>query len=139
MALVPCPDPAQLRNLVGMGVEKAQAVRGGGCPAAFAALGPTLATPIKILGSWAAELSDPGPKLGLHRSIDLLGRSVKARPDQGAITHQEREQFSTGFRFTGMAFHHPINKVNQAIGGVGRGGQGAFDSLFHQGNPRFSQ
>jgi len=74
--------------------------------------------------------------LGLHQSIDLLGRSVKARPDQGASTHQEREQFSTGFCFTGMAFHHPINQVNQAIGGVGRG---AFDSLFHQGNPRFSQ
>ena len=88
--------------------------------------------------SRAAELSDPGPKLGLHQSIDLLGRSVKARPDQGAITHQEREQFSTGFCFTGMAFHHPINQVNQAIGGVGRG-QGAFDSLFHQGSPRFSQ
>jgi len=77
--------------------------------------------------------------LGLHQSIDLLGRSVKARPDQGASTHQEREQFSTGFCFTGMAFHHPINQVNQAIGGVGRGGRRAFDSLFHQGNPRFSQ
>ena len=82
-------------------------------------------------------LSDPGPKLGLHRSIDLLGRSVKARPDQRAITHQEREQFSAGFCFTGMAFHHPVYQVNQAIGGVGRGGQGAFDSLFHQGIPRF--
>jgi hypothetical protein len=77
--------------------------------------------------------------LGLHRSIYLLGRSVKARSDQGAITRQEREQFSTGFRFTGMAFQHAIYQVNQAIGGVGRGGQGAFDSLFHQGSPRFSQ
>jgi hypothetical protein len=38
-----------------------------------------------------------------------------------------------------MAFHHPINQVNQVIGGVGRGGQGAFDSLFHHGSPRFSQ
>jgi hypothetical protein len=36
-------------------------------------------------------LSDPDPKLGLHQSIDLLGRFVKARPDQQAITHQERE------------------------------------------------
>jgi hypothetical protein len=69
-------------------------------------------------------LSDPGPKLGLHQSIDLLGRSVKARPDQRAITHQEREQFSAGFCFTWMAFHHPVYQVNQAIGGVGRGGQG---------------
>jgi len=55
------------------------------------------------------------------------------------MTHQEREQFSTGFRFTGMAFHHPIDKVNQAIGGVGRGEQWGFDSLFHQGSPRLSQ
>lgn len=50
MAPVPAPDPTQFGSLVGMGVEKAQAARGGGCPAAFAALGPTLATPIKILG-----------------------------------------------------------------------------------------
>jgi hypothetical protein len=88
-------------------------------------------------GSRAAELSEPRPQFGLHRSIDLLGRSVKARPDQGAITHQEREQFSTGFCFTGMAFHHPIYQVNQAIGGVGRGRQGAFDSLFHEGGRAF--
>jgi hypothetical protein len=56
--------------------------------------------------------------LGLHQSI-------------------EREQFSAGFCFTWMAFHHPVYQVNQAIGGVRRGGQGAFDSLFHQGIPRF--
>jgi hypothetical protein len=36
-----------------------------------------------------------------------------------------------------MALHYPVYQVNQAIGGVGRGGQGTFDSLFHQGIPRF--
>jgi len=81
----------------------------------------------------AVELSEPDPQFGLHRSIDLLGWSVKARPDQGAITHQERKQLSTGFCFTGMAFHHPIYQVKQAVVGVGRGGQGVFDSLFHKG------
>jgi hypothetical protein len=33
MVLVPAPDPAQFGSLIGIGVEKAQAARGGGCPA----------------------------------------------------------------------------------------------------------
>jgi hypothetical protein len=47
---------------------------------------------------------------------------------------QEREQVSAGFCFTGMALHHPVYQVKQPIGGVGHGGLGAFESLFHQGS-----
>jgi len=82
-------------------------------------------------------LSDPGPKLGLHQSIDLLGRSVKARPDQRANTLQEREQVSARFCFTRMAFHHSVYHVKQAIGGVGQGRLGAIESLLHQGSLSF--
>ena len=37
-----------------------------------------------------------------------------------------------------MALHHPVYQVNQAIGGIGHGELGAFGSLFHRWNFRFS-
>jgi hypothetical protein len=49
MAIAPAPDPAKLRGLVGIGLEKAQAALRGGGPAGFAALGFGLTTRIKVL------------------------------------------------------------------------------------------
>lgn len=48
MAITAAPDSAQLRSLVGIGVEKAQAARGGGGLARLAALGLGLTTRVKI-------------------------------------------------------------------------------------------
>jgi hypothetical protein len=81
--------------------------------------------------------SDPGPKLGLHQSIDLLRWSVKARPDQRVITLQEREKVSAAFCFSGMASHYPVYQVNQAIGGVGQSRLVAFGPQFHRGSLHF--
>ncbi len=48
MSIAPAPDPAQLGSFVGIGVEKAEAARRGGGPAALAALGLGLAARIRI-------------------------------------------------------------------------------------------
>jgi hypothetical protein len=49
MAIVPAPNAAQFGSLVGIGMEETQAARGSRGPAGFAALCPSLTTPIKIL------------------------------------------------------------------------------------------
>ena len=48
-AIAPAPDPAQFGSLVGIGMEETQAARGSRGSAGFAALCPSLTTPIKIL------------------------------------------------------------------------------------------
>jgi hypothetical protein len=67
------------------------------------------------------------PLIFLERGSYLLGRSVKARTNQQAITLQEREKVSVGSCLNGMALHHPVYQVNQAIGSVGQGGLAAFE------------
>jgi hypothetical protein len=49
VALASAPDPAQFGSLVGVGVEKAQAARGGSGPAGLAGLCLGLTTRIKVL------------------------------------------------------------------------------------------